>query len=112
MSDLGTNHLLIVKRLKVIDDALDHFVFHHGRKHLCGYLMLPLGILMEGFPTFLFSPLKNCAVESYLSIEPIILQEGIGYFFPNRGVFQSHKPCGHKANRAIRENLREIGHVP
>ena len=107
MSDWGTDHLLIVKRLKVIDDALDHFVFHHGRKHLCGYLVLPLGILME-----LFSPLKNCAGESYLSIEPIILQEGIGYFFPNRGVFQSHKPCGHRANQAIGENLREIGHVP
>ena len=112
VSDLGTDHLLIVKRLKVIDDPLVHFVFHHGMKHLCGYLAPPLGILMEGFPTLLFNPLKNCAVESYLSIELIILQEGIGYFFPTRGIFQSHKPCGHRANQVIRENLREIGHVP
>ena len=36
VSDLGTNHLLIVRRLKVIDEPLDHFVFHHGRKHLGG----------------------------------------------------------------------------
>ena len=36
VSDLGIDHLLIVKRLKVINEPLDHFVFHHGRKHLCG----------------------------------------------------------------------------
>ena len=36
VSDLGTDHLLMVRSLKVIDEPLDHFVFHHGRKHLGG----------------------------------------------------------------------------
>ena len=36
VSGLGTNHLLILGRLKVNDEPLDHFIFHHGRKHLQG----------------------------------------------------------------------------
>ena len=36
VSDLGTDHLLIVRRLKVINESLDHLVFHHRRKHLGG----------------------------------------------------------------------------
>ena len=35
-SVLGTDHLLIVKRLKVINEPLNHLIFHHGRLHLCG----------------------------------------------------------------------------
>ena len=35
MSDLGADHLLIVKRLEVINEPLDHLVFHHGGLHLC-----------------------------------------------------------------------------
>ena len=36
VNDLGTNHLLVVRRLKVINEPFDHLLFHHGRKHLCG----------------------------------------------------------------------------
>ena len=39
-------------------------------------------------------------MRSYLSIEPIILQEGIGHLSPAGGLFQSHI-------QAIRENLIE-----
>ena len=35
MSDLGTYHFLIVKRLKVINEPLDHLILHHGGLHLC-----------------------------------------------------------------------------
>ena len=82
VSDLGTDYLLIVRRLKVTNEPLDHFVFHHGRKHLDGLLVPPLGLLIERFPTLLFCPLKNCAVGSYLNIELVILQEFIGHLSP------------------------------
>ena len=36
MSDLGANHLLIVRRLKVVNEPFDHIIFHHGGLHLCG----------------------------------------------------------------------------
>ena len=35
MSDLGTYHFLIVRRLKVINEPLDHLILHHGGLHLC-----------------------------------------------------------------------------
>ena len=69
VSDLGTNHLLVVRRLEVINEPFDHLVFHHRGKHLGDYLTPPLGILMERFPTLLFCPLKNCVIGRYLSIE-------------------------------------------
>ena len=62
---------------------------------------------MERFPTFLFCPLKNYVVESYLSIELVILQKCIGHLSPTRGIIQSHIPYDHNANQAIRENLVE-----
>ena len=105
MGDLGTDHLLIVRRIKVIDEPLDHFIFHHGRKHLRGQLASPLGMLKERFNTFLFFPLENCAVRSYLGIESVILQECIGHLSLARGLFQSQIPCGRRASQAMRENL-------
>ena len=78
-----------------------------GRKHLHSQLEPPFGILTERFSTFLFCPLKNYAIRSYLSIEPAIFQECIGHLSPARGLFQSHIPCGSKACQAIRENLVE-----
>ena len=36
ISDLGTNHLLIVRRLKVINEPLNHLIFHHRGLQLCG----------------------------------------------------------------------------
>ena len=30
MSDLGTDHLFIVRRLKVVNEPFDHLIFHHG----------------------------------------------------------------------------------
>ena len=36
VSDLGTNHLLVVRRLKVINEPFDNFFFHNGGKHLGG----------------------------------------------------------------------------
>ena len=69
--------------------------------------MPPLGILTKRFPYFLFYPLKNCAVESYLSIEAVILQECIGHLSLAGSLFQSHIPCGCRASQAIRENLVE-----
>jgi len=36
VSDLGTDHLLVVRRLKVVDEPFDHLIFHHRRKHLYG----------------------------------------------------------------------------
>ena len=105
MSDLGTNHLLIIRRLKVINEPLDHFVFYHGRKHLGSQLEPPFSIFIERFPSLLFNPLKNCAVESFLNFELVILQECIGHLSPAGGLFQSHIPRGCKANQATRENL-------
>ena len=35
-SDLATDHLLIVRRLKVINEPLNHLIFHHKGLHLCG----------------------------------------------------------------------------
>ena len=32
--DLGTNHLLIIRRLKVINESLNHLIFHHRGLHL------------------------------------------------------------------------------
>ena len=58
-------------------------------------------------PLFFSSPLKNCAVGSYLSIEPVIFQECVGHLSLARGIFQSHIPCGCRASQAIRENLAE-----
>ena len=34
VSDLGIDHLLVIRRLMVIDEPLDHLIFHHRRKHL------------------------------------------------------------------------------
>ena len=36
ISDLGADHLLIVRRLEVVNEPLDHLIFHHRRLHLCG----------------------------------------------------------------------------
>ena len=36
MSDLCIDHLLIVRRLKVVNEPSDHLIFHHGGLHLCG----------------------------------------------------------------------------
>ena len=36
LSDLGANHLLIVKRLEVVNEPFNHLIFHHGGLHLCG----------------------------------------------------------------------------
>ena len=36
MTDLSTDHLLIVRRLKVINEPLNHLIFHHSGLHLCG----------------------------------------------------------------------------
>ena len=70
---MDVDHILIVRRLEVINEPLDHLILHHGVLHLCSYLTSPLGILMEGFPTLIFCPLKNCVVGSYLGVEPLIL---------------------------------------
>ena len=35
-NDLGTDHLLIVRRLKVINEPLNHLIFYHRGLHLCG----------------------------------------------------------------------------
>ena len=35
ISDLGVDHLLIVRRLDVINESLDHLILHHGGLHLC-----------------------------------------------------------------------------
>ena len=36
MSDLDADHLLIVRRLEVVNEPLNHLIFHHGGLHLCG----------------------------------------------------------------------------
>ena len=36
MSELGADNILIVKRLEVVNEPLDHLIFHHRRLHLCG----------------------------------------------------------------------------
>ena len=36
MSDLGADHLLIARRLEVVNEPLDHLIFHHVVLHLCG----------------------------------------------------------------------------
>ena len=72
MSDLGANHLLIVRRLEVVNEPLNHLIFHHGKLHLCGQLTPPLGILSERFRTLLFYPLKNNVNESYLGVELVV----------------------------------------
>ena len=36
MSDLGTDHLLMVRRLEVVNEPLDHLIFHHVGLHLYG----------------------------------------------------------------------------
>ena len=36
MSDLGADHLLIVRRFKVVNKPFDHLIFHYGGLHLCG----------------------------------------------------------------------------
>ena len=35
MSDLGADHLFIVRRLEVVNESFDHLIFHHGGLHLC-----------------------------------------------------------------------------
>ena len=72
ISDLGNNHFLIVRRLEVVDEPLDHFIFHHGGLHLCNQLTPPLGILSKRFPALLFYPLENDVIGSYLGVEPIV----------------------------------------
>ena len=34
ISDLGVDHLLIVRRLEVVNEPLDHLIFHHRGLHL------------------------------------------------------------------------------
>ena len=36
MSDLGADHLFIVRRLEVVDEPLNHLILHHEGLHLCG----------------------------------------------------------------------------
>lgn len=105
VNDLGTDHHFIVRRFKVVDEPFNHLLFHHGRKHLCGYLTPPLGILTKKFPTFPFCPLKNCVIGSYLSVELVILQDCIGHLSLAGGLFQSYILCGCRASKVIRENL-------
>ena len=62
---------------------------------------------MKRFPTLLFCPLKNCTARSYLNIELVIFQEGIGHFSLTEGLFQFHISCGREASQAIKENLAE-----
>ena len=90
-----------------MNEPLDHLIFHHGRKPLGDQLAPPLGILIERFLALIFYPLKNYAVRSYLSIEPVILQECISHLSKARGLFQSHIPCGCGTNQAIKGNLVE-----
>ena len=90
-----------------MNDPLDHLIFHHGRKPLGDQLAPPLGILIERFLALIFYPLKNYAVRSYLSIEPVILQECISHLSKARGLFQSHIACGCGTNQAIKANLAE-----
>ena len=42
---------------------------------------------------------------SYLDVEPVIFQKGIGHFPPVRGLFQYHILGGHRVGQTIRENL-------
>ena len=35
MSYLGADHLLIVRRLEIINEPLDHLILHHGGLYLC-----------------------------------------------------------------------------
>ena len=63
VSDLGTNHLLIIGRLKVVDEPLDQFIFHHGWKHLHRKLAPPLEILTEKFPSSFLSSEELCGWE-------------------------------------------------
>jgi len=62
---------------------------------------------MERFPTFLFSPLQNDVIRSYLNVELTILKECIGHLSPAGGLFQSHIPYGCRVSQAIKENLVE-----
>ena len=98
MNDLSSNPLLILQGLKVINEPLNHFLVQYWRKHLCGQLMQPLRILTERFPIFLFCSLKDCTIKSYLSIELVMLQKGIGHLPLARGLLQSHIPCGCRAS--------------
>ena len=36
VSDFGIDHLLIVRRLEVINEPFNHFILHYRRKHLDG----------------------------------------------------------------------------
>ena len=36
MSDLGANHLLLVRRLMVVNKPFNHLIFHYGGLQLCG----------------------------------------------------------------------------
>ena len=72
MSDLGADHFLIVRRLEVVDEPLDHLIFHHEGLHLFCQLTPPLGILSKRFPTLLFCLLKNSVIRSYLGVEPVV----------------------------------------
>ena len=62
---------------------------------------------MERFPTFLFYPLKNCTVRSYLCVKLLILQKGVSHISLAGCLFQSHIPSGCRVSQAIRENLAE-----
>ena len=35
ISDLGADHLLIVRRLEVVNEPLNHLILHHVMLHLC-----------------------------------------------------------------------------
>ena len=105
MSDLDANHLLIVRRLEVVNEPFDHLIFHHGGLRLCSQLTPPLGIFQERLPTLLFYSHKDRALRSYFGVEPVVFQESIGHFPPNRGLFQSHIPCGIRANQTLKKNM-------
>ena len=100
MNDFGDDHLLIVRRLEVVNESLNHLIFN-----LCVQLTPPLGILSERFRTLLLCSHKDLAVGSYFNVEHVVFQERIGNFPLARGLFQSCILCGHGASQTIRENL-------
>ena len=105
MNDFGDDHLLIVRRLEVVNEPLDHLIFHHGELHLCSQFTPPLGILSKRFCTLLFCSLKNYAVGSYLGVELVVFLERVSPFLPAKGLFQARISYGHGASQIIRENL-------
>ena len=84
MSDLGADHLFIVGRLEVVDEPLNHLIFHHGgctcaaslwhlqaySRHLCGQsFSLTCCSTME---------LKDSASMTFLLLIPSSMRSSIG----------------------------------